>query len=62
MVSGVTARMTRRQCFVVARRNNAAADLLRAIAAEDRVHDVPLWQLRAGLPDLTLGEHILAAT
>ena len=54
--------MTRRQCFVVARRNNAAADLLRAIAAEDRVHDVPLWQLRAGLPDLTLGEHILAAT
>lgn len=110
MVSGVTARMTRRQCFVIAQRmaplplpppldlpdraaealarllpilgcgeeaaavafdglaaqqpdsDYAAADLLRAIAAEERVHDALLWQLRAGLPDLTPGEHMLAAT
>lgn len=40
----------------------ANPDLLRAIAAEERVHDVPLWQLRAGFPDLTPGEHMLAAT
>ena len=110
MVNRVTARATRRQCFVVARRiaplplpppldlpdraaealarllpvlgcgeeaaavafdglaalqpdsDKAAADLLLTIAAEERIHDALLWQLRAGLPDPALAEHMLAAT
>lgn len=109
MINRVTARATRRQCFVVARRiaplplpppldlpdraaealarllpvlgcgeeaavafdglaavqpdsDKAAADLLLTIAAEERIHDALLWQLRAGLPDPAPGEYMLAAT